>query len=480
MIESSGKLLALLLDSLSDTYALVLNQDYQIIYANAPFLAHFKFRGREVVGRHCFDLVGSFTPGEQGPGAFCPVTVDPCHPTRTLLTREDQGKKFFYEAIFYPLRRQKPGQWLVAVFRDVTEKTGLEQQLRQGHEMERNLVQASIDGIIVNDLEGNVLIFNEGAAKILGYAPGEVIGKMNAARFYPPSQAHEIKLKIYDPSYGGVGILENYETLAVHKDGSLIPVWLSARLLYDDGREVGIVGFFRDLRERKRLEEQVLQSERLAGLGKVVAHVTHEIKNPLMLIGGFTRQLGRLSELPPEGRRKLQIIQKEVQRLERFLADLGSFTRVAPAQKVPGSLVDLIREVAELMEASLKERRVEFHLESPTPLPSISFDPGQIRQVLINLFKNALEAMPQGGHLTARVEVKEDGLHLTISDTGQGIAPEHQQEVFTPFFTTKEGGSGLGLTICRQLIDQHRGDITIESEAGQGTSCHIRLPLNRF
>ena len=108
MIESSRKLLSVMLDSLSDTYALVLNQNYQIIYANTPFLAHFNLQGREVVGCHCFDLVGSFAPGEAGPGAFCPVSVDPHHPTRTLLTREVQGKKFFYEATFYPFKRQKP------------------------------------------------------------------------------------------------------------------------------------------------------------------------------------------------------------------------------------------------------------------------------------------------------------------------------------------------------------------------------------
>jgi signal transduction histidine kinase len=115
-----------------------------------------------------------------------------------------------------------------------------------------------------------------------------------------------------------VGILENYETQARHKDGSLVPIWLSARLLHEDAREVGIVGYFRDLRERRRLETELLRNERLATLGKMVAHISHEIKNPLMTIGGFAVQLGRLSDLPEDARRKLTLIHQEVQRVEKL------------------------------------------------------------------------------------------------------------------------------------------------------------------
>jgi PAS domain S-box-containing protein len=366
----------------------------------------------------------------------------------------------------------------VGVFTDVTQRFSLEQELRQSYELERHLIQASMDGIIANDLEGNILIFNEGASRILGYTPEEAIGKINVAQLYPPSQAHAVKELIYDPAYGGVGILENYETQVVHQNGALVPIWLSARPLTDDGEVRGIVGYFRDLRERKRLEEDLLRSERLATLGKMVAHITHEIKSPLLVIGGFARQLERQADLSPKVQHRLELIRQEVQRLEKFLSDLGSFTRIAPTQKVPGNLPALIQEVAEMMADNFKEKGVTFQVQAPGDVPIIPFDPGQIRQVLINLFKNTLEAMPAGGLLTVGLKITGEFLELTVTDTGQGIAPENLQLLFTPFFSTKEGGSGLGLVICRGIIEQHRGEISFESKVGLGTTCRLRLPLS--
>jgi PAS domain S-box-containing protein len=470
-------LFARLLDSLTDMYALVLDEDLGITYANASFLKHFGLKWEKISGRSCHDLGMPFLGTDNVAVGFCPEELSPWYPARTLLTREAQGKVHVYECTLYHLQGHRGAAWNLWSLRDVTDRFRLESRVRQMDELERNLVQASMDGIIVNDLLGNVLIFNAGAAKILGYAPDEVIGKIKVYQFYPNKIAHEIKRLIYDPTLGGVGILENYETQARHKDGFLVPIWLSARLLHEDGREVGIVGYFRDLRERRRLETELLRSERLATLGKMVAHITHEIKNPLITIGGFAAQLGRLTDLPEDARRRLTLIHQEVQRLEKFLADMSTFTRGAPPQKTVGDILALIREVAELMDSSFKERAVAFHLHNQGPIPPFAFDSGQIRQVLINLFKNALEAMPEGGDLTVGAEARGDDLILKISDTGHGIPPDQVANLFTPFFTTKPGGTGLGLIICRGLITQHQGEITIESSVNRGTTCTIRLPM---
>ena len=302
---------------------------------------------------------------------FCPAEMSPLYPARTLLTREVQDKAYVYECTLYHLEGSGGTAWTLWSLRDLTDRFRLESQVRQMDELERNLVQASMDGIIVNDMLGNVLIFNDGAGKILGYAPEEVIGKIKVYKFYPNKTAHEIKRLIYDPNLGGVGILENYETQALHKDGSLVPIWLSARLLHEDSREVGIVGYFRDLRERQRLEMELLRNERLATLGKMVAHISHEIKNPLVTIGGFASQLGRLTDLPADVRRRLTLIHQEVQRLEKFLTDMSTFTRGASPQKTEGDLLALIREVAELMDGSFKERGVG--LPPPCAVPDPHF-----------------------------------------------------------------------------------------------------------
>jgi PAS domain S-box-containing protein len=470
-------LFARLLDSLTDMYALVLDEDLGITYANASFLKHFGLKWEKISGRSCQDLGTPFLSTDNLAVGFCPEELSPWYPARTLLTREAQGKVHVYECTLYHLEGNRGAAWNLWSLRDVTDRFRLESRVRQMDELERNLVQASMDGIIVNDLLGEVLIFNNGASKILGYDPEEVIGKIKVYQFYPNKTAHEIKRLIYDPAQGGVGILENYETQARHKDGSLVPIWLSARLLHEDGREFGIVGYFRDLRERRRLEMELLRSERLATLGNMVAHISHEIKNPLITIGGFAAQLSRIEDFPEDARRKLTLIHQEVQRLEKFLADMSTFTRGAPPQKTAGDILVLIREVAELMDSSFKERAMAFHLHAQGRIPSFAFDSGQIRQVLINLFKNALEAMSEGGDLTVNVEVRDNNLVLKITDTGHGIPPDQVHNLFTPFFTTKPGGTGLGLIICRGLIAQHQGEITIESKVENGTTCTIRLPI---
>jgi len=466
-----------LLDSLTDMYALVLDQDRHIAYANLSFLEHFGLAWEEIGGRPCRDLGKPFRGTDGLEVGFSPTELSPRYPARTLLTRKVQRKDHVYECTLYQVQCQGRASWTLWSLRNVTDRFRLESQVRQMDELERNLIQASMDGIIVNDMLGNVLIFNQGAGEILGYTPEEVIGKIKVYKLYPDGTAHEIKRLIYDPKLGGVGILENYETRALHKDGSLVPIWLSARLLHEDGREIGIVGYFRDLRERQRLEMELLRSERLASLGKMVARISHEIKNPLVTIGGFAGQLGREPDLPEEARHKLTLIHHEVQRLEKFLTDMSTFTRGTPPQKTVGDLPALIREVAELMDSSFQERSVSFQLQTEGEIPVFAFDGGQIRQVLINLFKNALEAMPNGGALTTHAKILDNHLVLRIADTGNGIPPDQMRQLFTPFFTTKQEGTGLGLTIVRSLISQHQGEIRLESEARSGTTCTIRLPL---
>jgi PAS domain S-box-containing protein len=466
-----------LLDSLPNVFTLVLDETRRIVYANASFLEHFGLEWPAISGRVCFDLGSPFQTTSGNEMGFCPLDLGAYFPAHYILTREVDGQKFIYEGTFFHLEGGEEEAWTVCSFRDVTQMFNLECQVRQMDELERTLVQASMDGIVVNDLLGNVLIFNEGASRILGYRPEEVIGVFKVDVFYPEGLAHEIKELIYSPAYGGPGVLENYETLVRTKDGTSVPVWLSARLLRESGREVGIIGSFRDLRERKRLEEELVRQERLATLGMMVSHISHEIKNPLASIGGFAQKLARQKDFPEKARQNLELICQEVHRLEKFLADLSTFSRPTPSQKVSGDILALIRQVIGLMEAGFQEQGVTLELSAPEAIPAFAFDPGQIRQVLINLFKNSLEAMPHGGVLRVSTAVQEDRLVLTIADTGLGIDPGHLRSLFTPFFSTKEGGTGLGLTICRGLIDLHRGEIAIHSEVNCGTTCTVRLPL---
>jgi PAS domain S-box-containing protein len=335
-----------------------------------------------------------------------------------------------------------------------------------------------MDGIAANDVEGIVRTFNETAAKILGYEPEEVLGKMNIRELYATGLAEEIDEKIHDPVYGGSGILENYETRMRHKDGTLVPIWLSARVLYENDHEIGMIGHFKDLRERKRMEEELLRSERLAVLGKMAAHISHEIKNPLMLIGGFARQvLKDIAQDPQKNLEKLQIIVDEVKRLEDFLIEVGNYAKFSEPHKEPGDLNALIQETCLRLEPSLRESNIELSLALDPNLPQVQFDPAHLRQVILNIAKNGIEAMEAGGILTITTGRQVGRVFVQIRDTGTGIPQEVRDKIFQPFFSSKPKGSGLGLAISQKIIEAHQGEIIIDSEPQKGTRVSIFLRI---
>jgi PAS domain S-box-containing protein len=344
-------------------------------------------------------------------------------------------------------------------------------EVERGIYFQKLLIHTCMDGIVANDLEGMVRTFNETAARILGYTPEEVLGRMNIRDLYAPGQFDEVYEKIHAPDFGGPGILENYESCLRAKDGSLVPIWLSARVLYENDREIGMIGHFKDLRERKRMEEELLRSERLAVLGKMATHISHEIKNPLMLIGGFARQvLKDIYQDPGKNEEKLRIIVDEVRRLEDFLAEVGTYAKFAEPQKQPGDLNALILDTCQRLEPALREGRVELVLDLDQNLPELTFDPAHIRQVLLNVTKNSLEAMSGGGTLTIHTGRRAGRVFVEIRDTGEGIPLSVKEKIFQPFFSTKPKGSGLGLAICHKIMTAHQGEIQVESEPSQGTT----------
>ncbi len=351
-------------------------------------------------------------------------------------------------------------------------------EMERGIYFQKLLIHTCMDGIVAYDLEGTIRTFNETAAKILGYESDAVLGKMNIRELYAIGLAEDLDQKIHDAAYGGVGILENYETWMRHKDGALVPIWLSARVLYENDREIGMIGHFKDLRERKRMEEELLRSERLAVLGKMAAHISHEIKNPLMLIGGFARQVLKDPAADPlKTREKLQVIVDEVKRLEDFLAEVGSYAKFSDPQKQLGNLNDLVLETCQRLEPSLRESDIELVLTLDPALPEIWFDPGHLRQVILNIAKNGIEAMGPGGILTVSTGQQEGRVFAQVSDTGTGILPEVGEKIFQPFFSSKAKGSGLGLAISQKIIQAHQGEIVIDSEPQKGTQVTIFLKI---
>lgn len=223
-------------------------------------------------------------------------------------------------------------------------------------------------------------------------------------------------------------------------------------------------------------QEKLLRAQRFAAIGEAAARLSHEIKNPLMLMGGFASQVRR--HLPTDGPdfEKLGIVEAEAKRLEALLNEVRDFTRPAPPQITPGDLNATIAESAALLGEALKSRSIRIELHLDQALPPVPHDPARIKQVLLNLLKNSMEAMETGGTVTVDTSLLPDRVRIRVTDTGTGISEDIRDRLFDPFCTTKESGTGLGLTVCQRIVADHHGDIHFETTPA-GTAFNVELPL---
>jgi two-component system, NtrC family, sensor histidine kinase HydH len=223
-------------------------------------------------------------------------------------------------------------------------------------------------------------------------------------------------------------------------------------------------------------QKKLLHAERLTAVGQGVVRVSHEIKNPLMIIGGFARQVARKIQGDETSVKKLNLIVEEVSRLEKLLTEVRDFTKVREPALQETDINRTVSQVVEFMDPAVSSAGVQFHLEL-NPEPGVCrFDPDQIKQVLINLIKNAVEAMPQGGKISIRTRSNTGGIFVEVADTGPGIPPEHLNEIFNAFFTTKEKGTGLGLAVSLKILNDHNGELLVSSRVGEGSVFSVRLP----
>lgn len=230
-------------------------------------------------------------------------------------------------------------------------------------------------------------------------------------------------------------------------------------------------------RELLESQERLMHSERFAAVGEAAAYVSHEIKNPLMVIGGLAGQVERRLQEDPGAQEKLRIIQGEVQRLEHFLGELRDFTRPMHPTKAAVNLNEVIREVEALMGDAIQGKGINLEDRLDPRLPEIEADPNQLKQVLVNLIKNSLEATDPQGRIVVATGSQDRQVWFSVQDNGKGMPTEVLEKVFHPFFTTKDKGTGLGLAVIHKIITDHDGTVGVESAAGCGTTFTVRLPI---
>lgn len=229
--------------------------------------------------------------------------------------------------------------------------------------------------------------------------------------------------------------------------------------------------------EKRQLEEQIHRSERLASLGQLVAGMAHEIRNPLGIANATVQVMKKEYREDPNLGEYASVILEELERMNRVLEQFLNFTRPTAGERKPLKVGDLIEDVRSLTSRYLQERAVTAFVDVPEDLPEVNGDSGALKQALVNLIFNSVDAMPSGGRLMLSAGQSQNHLKITVTDTGVGIRPEDRSKIFDPFFTTKETGFGLGLAIVHRIVDAHGGYIEVDSEPDKGTSVSLNLPL---
>ncbi|HPO12486.1 MAG TPA: ATP-binding protein [Candidatus Hydrogenedentes bacterium] len=320
-----------------------------------------------------------------------------------------------------------------------------------------NLLESMSDGVIAVNTEDVVTRFNRAAAAILGYEPAEVIGHL----------FHEVFGRVFAaPRIPGAMELRA-------KSGRMVPINERDSVVEGHGKRLGRVKTFQDLSEIIALREQLRQMDRLAAIGEMAATVAHEIRNPLGGIRGFAAFLAQ--DIPQEDprRRLVDKINEGVKSLDRVVTELLEFTRPVELNLTRCACVDIVRDALGYLE--YEPARISIRMDLDAGL-RIRGDAEKLRQVLLNVLLNAVQSIEAKGEIHLRAEADDTYVALSVRDTGCGMTEEQLKSIFSPFYTTKEKGTGLGLALCLKIIEGHGGDIKAESTPGQGSVITLRLP----
>ena len=346
------------------------------------------------------------------------------------------------------------------------------------------LIRSSNDGIVATDKKLKIVIFNPEAEKIFGYAPPEVINKKSTLELFPA----ELNQTFNDALSGKTDMKDlPWQEVAIQsKTGEQIPVRFSGTILLEKNEQMGTVAFFQDLREIKRLEQELVKSERLAAIGQTVAGLAHGIKNILHGLkgGSYLVDIGINKEDSVKLKKGWEMIKRNVGRTSNLVMDLLSYAKEREPQYEDCNPNEIAEDVCGLVQDKARENDVAIIKEFDKTIGEVSMDPNTLHEVLLNLMSNAVDACLFDENMDKNWQVrlgttKADGnlIKFDIIDNGAGMDKEVMQKLFTSFFSTKgHRGTGLGLMVTRKLIEEHMGKINVDSQPGRGTTFSFYLP----
>jgi PAS domain S-box-containing protein len=462
---------------------IVVSPEYEILAASRSTNGAFRYN---IIGQKCYHVFYDRT----APCLHCAVDEAMERDEPTLRPKPDVGLELGRMPCYYAYPIYRDGQ--IAAFAsmdfDLPTRHGLEEVLQRTNAFLRKLLISAVDAVIAADKKGRILIFNEMAAKILGFDAEKVMQNVDIRDLYPGDGAYDVMKKLRSEDFGGKGNLKSYQVNLKTKSGEAIPISLNAAIVYEDEQEIATIGYFHDMREELHMKEelektqlQLLQSEKMASLGKLAAGVAHQLNNPLGGITLFTKLILEEYNLEEGAQKDLQRILKDAERCRDTVKELLEFSRQTKRLKRPHDINRTISRTLFLLENQTLFQNIKIEKNFGQDLPPVNADIQQLNHLFMNIILNAAQAMDGRGAMTISTDLSVDGrrVKVEIADTGPGI-PEHiRPRIFEPFFTTKEEGkgTGLGLSLVYGIVENHDGRIDVQSEPGQGTTFVVELPV---
>ena len=340
------------------------------------------------------------------------------------------------------------------------------------------IIHSAMDAIITMNDAQQIVQFNKAAEKMFGCPARDAMGT-SIDRFIPERfrAVHGNHVKSFrqtavtDRRMGALGSISG-----VRANGEEFPIEASISQ-FRKGEDRFFTVILRDITERKRLEQQLHQTERLAELGTLAAGMAHEIGTPMSVILGRAEYLMRKTT-DDATKQGLTTIVAQVERITKIMRQLLSFARRKPIERRSLAVSPVVHDILDVVQERLEQQGIQLEVDVESVCPHVFADRDQMGQVILNLVMNAIQAMPDGGDLTVTLTSDTKHVHLAIADTGCGIPRDHVPKVFTPFFTTKGvgEGTGLGLSVVHKIVQEHEGSISVESEHGKGATFTISLP----
>ncbi len=349
-------------------------------------------------------------------------------------------------------------------------------ELKESEEKLRTILSSSPDAITVTDLNGNVIECNQATLDVHGFSSREEVIGQSAFKYIAEKDREKANRNLMKTLM--LGSVSNVEYTLLTRDGREFPAELSASVLRDaSGKPIGFVAITKDITERKMMEEALLKSERLATIGEVAMMVGHDLRNPLTGIAGAVYYLKKklASSMDEKTAEMFELIEKNVQYSNKIVEDLLEYSGEVQLELAEASVKSVVDVALSLVDVPDNIRVSKVVIDDPV----VMVDVEKLKRVFVNIVKNSVDAMPEGGELTIETRLAGGNLKIIFADTGRGVPPELLDKIWAPLFTTKARGLGMGLPICKRLVEAHGGSILLESLLGKGTTITITLPIKR-